>query len=172
MIEILTKEEYRLMKGLKKPDLDSGEEEILLAANETILNQLNWEIRDNSTNINITSGRKRYFTTFEGATKISKLFNVFDPETDYANTAIIDKTGTVTLKNSIPTGMYTLEVDMDNIVWSHDLKLAVKLLTDYWFKQEYRNSKTFGGETVSYTTQATGLPKHIMTIINSHRSLV
>ena len=50
-----------------------------------------------------------------------------------------------------------------------DLKLAACMLVDHWHKQDYRQAKTIGGETVTFNSTKSGIPEHIRTIIEVYR---
>ena len=47
----------------------------------------------------------------------------------------------------------------------------VLFLVDHWVKKDYRESRTFGGETVTFNTTKSGVPEHIRTIIEVYRRL-
>ncbi len=167
--EILSEAEYMEMRNLPQA-LDSEVKSFLAAANALILNQLNWAIKEEGTEfIEVFKGRDRYFIDNLQATKISEFHIVTDPTNNMASHCHILDSGRLYLSPSVPAGMYKIKYDADTVEWPEDLKLAVALTVEYWEKHEYRNSRSFGGESITFMNQVTGLPKHIMTIVNSHR---
>lgn len=168
-MEILTEAEYKEMQNLSKP-LESDVKAFLAAANSLILNQLNWATGENGVEfIEVFKGRDKYFIDNLAATKISKFSPITDPENNMASRCHIVGTGGILISPPVPAGTYKIEYDANAVTWSEDLKLAVMLTVEYWEKHEYRNSRSFGGENITFMNQTVGLPKHVMTIVNSHR---
>lgn len=168
-MEILTEAEYKEMQGLSKP-LESDVKAFLAAANSLILNQLNWAVADNGAEfIEVFKGRTKYFINNLAATKVSKFHMVTDPENNMASRCYLLDAGGLMISPPVPDGMYRIEYEANEEDWPQDLKLAVMLTVEYWEKHEYRNSRSFGGENITFMNQTVGLPKHVMTIVNSHR---
>ncbi|QPB12135.1 hypothetical protein [Providencia phage PSTCR5] len=167
--EILSEAEYMEMRNLPQA-LDSEVKSYLAAANALILNQLNWSVSEEGTEfLEVFNRRDRYFINNLQATKISKFHIITDPSNNMADRCHILDSGRLYISPPVPSGMYKITYDADTIEWAQDLKLAVALTVEYWEKHEYRNSRSFGGENITFMNQITGLPKHIMTIVNSHR---
>lgn len=168
-MEILSEAEYKEMQNLSKP-LESDIKSFLVAANSLILNQLNWAVADNGTEfIEVFKNRTKYFINNLAAKKVSKFYQVLDPSNDMAERCHILDVGALLVSPPVPEGTYKIEYEAENVEWPQDLKLAVMLTVEYWEKHEYRNSRSFGGESVTFMNQTVGLPKHVMTIVNSHR---
>lgn len=173
-MQFLTYEEYQTLSELKKPTLDNVTKQYIDAANAHITAWLNW---DDSTSqvIRVISTRDTYFLDNVQASAILSVNrygttdNPIDPSNYY-----LQKPGQLVFINIPSNGVYTVEVVPSDITGStvgKDLKTAAILLVNYWSKNEYRNSKTFGGETVTFTTQSTGMPKHIRTILELYRNI-
>lgn len=167
--EILSALEYKERRGLHQ-DLDPEVVSFIAAANALILKQLNWQVEENGAEfIEILKGRDRYFINNLSATKIKSLTLLTDSSTNHADKCYILDSGRLYISKSLAPGMYKIEYDAESTTWPEDLKLAVALTVEYWEKQEYRNAKSFGGESVTFMSQTVGLPKHVMTIVNSNR---
>lgn len=169
-MEILSKEEYAKIYAPAKGVLNEEVTQLLASANALILGQLNWDIKEDSGEfIDIFEGRNKYFINNLTTTKIKSFTNVTSPGSEFADRCHLIGSGRILISPPVPKGTYKITFDAEATEWPEDLKLAVALTVRYWEKQEYRNDKSFGGESISFMSQNTGLPKHIMTIVNMHR---
>lgn len=170
-MEIITVEDWKEYGGLKRPELDAQIPLQVAAANALITQLLGIDDSDDAVDLLPTKpARRKYFMSSPGPNVVNSL---------KINEALIDPAqytvypdGTILLKFSPSEGY--MEVRYTNATFSEvpdDLKLAGILLVEFWFKQDYRESRTIGGETVQYNTRKSGVPEHIRTIIEVHRRL-
>jgi hypothetical protein len=78
--------------------------------------------------------------------------------------------GVILLKFNPPEGYMDVEYTQGGFnPMPEDLKLAACLLVDHWHKQDYRQAKTIGGETITFNSTKSGIPEHIRTIVEVYR---
>lgn len=114
--------------------------------------------------------RKRYFLSSPVTSTVTKML-INDREIDPSQYKVYPD-GAILLKFSPPEGymeIYFTQTGFTTV--PDDIKLATCMLVDHWFKQDYRESRTFGGETVTFNTTKSGVPEHIRTIIEVYRRL-
>lgn len=168
-MQIITAEDYRLYGGLKRPELESGVEMMITAANALITSLLGMDDADAVDQlINTKPTRRKYFLSSPSATSVTKVTindNEIDPE-QYK----LYSDGIILLKFNPPEGYMDVTYTQGGFnPIPEDLKLAACMLVDHWHKQDYRQAKTIGGETVTFNSTKSGIPEHIRTIIEVYR---
>lgn len=171
-MEFITIDDWKTYAGLNKPTVDSSIPGFISAANALVTQLLG--IDDSTATVDLLPtrpSRVKYFMSSPGPNVVTNL-KINDAEVDPNNFKVYPD-GTIFLKFSPPTGY--MEVTYTPSAYSsgipEDLKLATLLVVDHWFKQDYRESRTIGGETVQYNTRKSGIPEHIRTIIEVHRRM-
>lgn len=171
-MEILTNDKYRVLIGAKRPEIDPKIEALITAANAHITAYLN--ISDKTKEyLRVFPNRATYFLKNTNATAIKSIkARGADDSTEFDYPYFLDEVGTLVFDGNIPpAGVYEIEFEASNFEISEDLVQAAFLLVSYWDKEDFRDSRTFGGETTAFTSQATGMPKHIRTILELHRNI-
>lgn len=170
-MEFITIDDWKTYAGLNKPTVDSSIPGFISAANALVTQLLGIDDSDSTVDLLPTRpSRVKYFMSSPGANIVTKL-TINGTEIDPAQFTVYAD-GTIFLKFSPATGY--MEVTYEPAAYTtipEDLKLATLLLVDHWFKQDYRESRTIGGETVQYNTRKSGIPEHIRTIIEVHRRM-
>lgn len=174
-MEFLTIEDYKKFIGSKKPDIDETTKQYILSANAAITAYLNYPTNTSET-ISVYRNRTVYFLENPLITQITSIIRVGDPiygpsEPVSPTSYFLQDSGKLVFTSSLPDGYYIINYNESDFTVTEDLKLAAFMLVQYWEKAEYRDSKSFGGETVGFTTQSTGMPKHIRTILELYRNL-
>ncbi|CCI88565.1 head-tail adaptor [Yersinia phage phiR2-01] len=168
-MEIITTEDYRLYGNLKRPETESQIEMMIAAANTLITSLLGMDDADAVDQLITTKpARKKYFLSSPSATSITKM-TINDSEIDAAQYKLYSD-GVILLKFAPPNGYMDVEYTQGGFnPMPEDLKLAACMLVDHWAKQDYRQAKTIGGETVTFNNTKSGIPEHIRTIIEVYR---
>lgn len=170
-MEFITEEDWKQYGGLKRPEVESGVTMMIPAANALMTQLLGINDAATVTDLLPTKpARRKYFMSSPGTNVVTNMLinnQEIDPTTYkvYADGSI--------LLNFVPAEGY-MEVTYTPAPFTtvpEDLKLAGCLLVDFWVKQDYRESRTIGGETVQYNTRKSGIPEHIRTIIEVYRIL-
>lgn len=169
-MEILTLEDYRTLAGLKRPEVDEKVVALIAAANAHIFKYLNIDVSD-SVNIQVRKSRDTYFLDAIFANNIESITPLNSTESISESSYFLQAPGTLKFTAIPAEGWYSVKTVSTDFTPTDDLKTAVFLLVQYWDKNEYRNSRTFGGETTAFTSQNTGMPKHIRTILELYRNL-
>lgn len=173
-MQFITYDEYQQYSNLKKPNLDESTKLAIDAANAFVTKWLNWDNEDGEV-INVIPTRNTYFLDNIGTTGIISILRLDNPIQIVDPTSYYFKSPGILIFTRIPPrGAYIVNITPSsetNETISHDLKQAVILLVEYWIKADYRSSKSFGGETVQFTTQETGMPKHIRAILELYRNI-
>lgn len=175
-MQLMTYDEYRVFANLKKPEIEDEVKALIDAANAHVTAWLN--IDEAATQIiQVTANRNTYFLegiTASGITYIRPMGATDDSYDLSPSSYFLQPPGILTFLSQPSPGYYTVAIEYpytDPYTVDKDIKMAVYLLVVYWHKQEYRDSKSFGGETVAFTNQNTGMPKHIRTILELHRNI-
>lgn len=170
-MEFMTDNDWRTYGGLKRPDLESNVPMLIKAANALITQLLGIDDNDNVTDVLPTKpARKKYFLSSPVPSTINKL-TINEREVDSSSYKNYPD-GTLLLKFSPPEGYMEVEYTQTGFTKiPDDLVLAACFLVDHWVKKDYRESRTFGGETVSFNSTKSGVPEHIRTIIEVYRRL-
>lgn len=170
-MEIITVEDWKNYGGLKRPELDGQIPFQIAAANALITQLLGIDDSDEAVDLLPTKpARRRYFMSSPGPNVVNTMLindNLIAKE-QYK----VYPDGSIMLKFSPPEGF--MELTYTNATFANvpdDLKLAAILLVEFWFKNDYRESRTVGGETIQYNSRKSGVPEHIRTIIEVHRRL-
>lgn len=175
-MEFLTYDDYKTYANLKQPDIAPDVKVLIDAANAHVSAWLNIT-EDASETIQVLSTRNTYFLSGISANSISYIRPMTATDDTYdldPSTYFLKPPGTLTFIVIPPAGYYNVALDFatsDPTTVTQDIKNAVYMLVNYWAKSEYRDSRSFGGETVAFTTQATGMPKHIRTILELYRNI-
>ena len=169
-MEILTEDDYRIYAGLKRPEVDPKVQQLIKAANAHVIKYLNIETSPIS-KIQVNRNRDTYFLDAIEATSIASVTRMGSTEPVDMGSYFLQAPGVLVFTTIPIEGWYTVVTDSDPLAVTDDLKTAVYLLVQYWDKNEYRDSRTFGGETVAFTNQNTGMPKHIRTILELYRNI-
>lgn len=165
---ILSEEEYKKFMELKKP-LEAHVRAALVAANDTVAKTLN-RSGTGSALLSIRESRDTYFideVTDVDITSITKVGSTFELK----GNAVYVGNGKIIFTIVPPTGNYIVKYTAKGEEYSDNIKHAVALLVDYWVSKDYRTAKSIGSESVSFTIQSTGLPKHIRTLLDLERIL-
>lgn len=170
-MDFITEEDWRDYGGLKRPDVEPGVPMMIAAANALMNQLLGMDTADATVDLLPTKpARRKYFMSSPGANTVTSLLindSAIDPE-QYK----VYPDGSILLKFDPPEGYMEINyVATGFTTVPDDLKLAGCLLVDFWVKQDYRESRTIGGETVQYNTRKSGVPEHIRTIIEVYRRL-
>lgn len=170
-MEFVTKDIWREYGGLNRPDVAPGVDLKIKAANALMLQLLGIDPSASALDVLDTKpARKKYFLSSPGANTVTSL-TINDSLIDPAQYKVYPD-GTIILKFSPPVGyMEVAYVATGFTTVPDDLVLAGCMLVDFWVKQDYRESRTIGGETVQYNTRKSGVPEHIRTIIEVYRRL-
>lgn len=161
-----------MMTDAKQPTIADSVKAYIDAANQHVTMWLNIE-EDEDQIIQVNANRNMYFLDSITATGITSITPLNSTEVIDPSNYFYQKPGKLTFINIPPAGYYTVKVSFDTTGTDvqADIKTAVFLLTQYWVKQDFRDSKSFGGETVAFTSQNTGMPKHIRTILELYRNI-
>ncbi|APT41142.1 hypothetical protein vBKpnAMK4_00011 [Klebsiella phage vB_Kpn_AM_K4] len=167
----MTDSDWRTYGGLKRPDLESNIPMLIKAANALITQLLGIDDTANVVDVLPTKpARKKYFLSSPVPSTITKI-TINDQEIDKSQYKNYPD-GTLLLKFSPPEGYMEVEFTQTGFTSiPDDLVLAACFLVDHWVKKDYRESRTFGGETVTFNTTKSGVPEHIRTIIEVYRRL-
>lgn len=170
-MQIITAEDYRLYGGLKRPELESGVEMMIPAANALITSLLGMDDADAVDQlINTKPTRRKYFLSSPSATQVTRM-TINEQDVDPTQYKLYSG-GIILLSFSPPNGYMDVEYTQGGFnPMPEDLKLAACMLVDHWHKQDYRQAKTIGGETVTYNNTKSGVPEHIRTIIEVYRRI-
>lgn len=173
-MELLTHDDYRKLAGLKRPEIDPKIEMLIAAANAHVTAYLNYT--DKTTEyINVTRNRNTYFLDSVLADGIISVTRRKSPdqtyEPVYSSDYFLEDGGKLVFDIVPPAGYYEVVLSNGELTVTDDIKNAVFMLVNYWDKNEYRDSRNFGGESVTFTTQNTGMPKHIRTILELYRNI-
>lgn len=169
-MEIITVEDYRKFADLKQPTVSSQITMQIASANVLITSAMGYSnvVSDNEDILYAKPARTKYFLSSPSASKItsathSTLGNVMSSLT-------LRKGGIVLAAPGMSAGDLIIEYEDGGMTTiPDDLKLAACMLVEFWNKQGYRESRTFGGETVQFNTRKSGIPEHIRTIIELYR---
>lgn len=171
-MEFITADDYKIYADLKKPDVESSIKAMIKAANALVTQLLGYDDSSIVTDLlNAKPARRKYFLTSPTAAKIISL-KINDRLIENPEQYQLYSGGILLLKFTPTEGF--MEVTYEQYELNpvpDDLKLATCLLVDYWQKQDYRQNKTIGGETIAFNTTKSGVPEHIRTIIEVHRRL-
>lgn len=168
-MQIITVEDYRLYANAKRPDMETQVEMMIKAANTLITSLLGMDDADAVDQLITTKpSRRKYFLSSPSATSITKMTineNEIGPEQFK-----LYSDGVILLKFNPPEGYMDVEYTQGGFnPMPEDLKLAACLLVDHWHKQDYRQAKTIGGETITFNSTKSGIPEHIRTIVEVYR---
>lgn len=170
-MEFITLDDWKTYAGLNKPTVDSSVPGFISAANALVTQLLGLDDSPSTVDLLPTRpSRVKYFMSSPGPNVVTNL-KINDVDVDPASFTVYPD-GTIFLKFPPATGY--MEVTYTPAAYTtipEDLKLATLLMVDHWFKQDYRESRTIGGETVQYNTRKSGIPEHIRTIIEVHRRM-
>ena len=170
-MEFIDSDDWRAYGGLKRPDLEPGVDMMIPAANALMTQLLGMDSSASTTDLLPTkTARRKYFMSNPGPNLITNM-EINGTEID-PTTYKVYNDGSILLSFSPQPGyMEVTYTPASFTTVPEDLKLAACLLVDFWVKQDYRESRTIGGETVQYNTRKSGIPEHIRTIIEVYRIL-
>lgn len=170
-MEFVTEDIWREYGGLKRPDVETGVSMKIKAANALMLQLLGIDPSATAVDLLDTKpARRKYFMSSTGMNVITSIKINDRPlaTTEYK----LYPDGTILLNFAPPVGYMEIEYTPAGFTTiPDDLTLAGCMLVDFWVKQDYRESRTIGGETVQYNTRKSGVPEHIRTIIEVYRRL-
>jgi hypothetical protein len=170
-MQIITVDDWRTYIGAKRPEIEIGIDMQIKAANALITSALG--ISSDTTGedlLDVRPARTKYFLSSPTISTITDIERISGPGGLPAYRLF--KGGI--LMFSSPPDAGTINVSYDDAGIGEigpDLKLAGCMLVEHWNKREYRESKTFGGETMQFNSTKSGIPEHIRTIIELYRRL-
>ena len=170
-MDFITEEDWREYGGLKRPDVEPGVEMKIAAANALMNQLLGMDTAATTTDLLPTKpARVKYFMSSPGQNLVTDMtINGVEIAPEQYK---VYADGTIFLKFSPAAGYMEVTYTAAGFTTvPADLKLAGCLLVDFWVKQDYRESRTIGGETVQFNTRKSGVPEHIRTIIEVYRRL-
>lgn len=168
-MEFITEADYIRIQGLQRPDISSSTKAFILAANSFVTDWLNFE--SDSGTIELFNNRVKYFLS----PGVSSIDSITDLNGIPVNTSVYTYLGDGVLyfTSTPPAGMYRISVTTGSFnggTVPDSIKQAVVMLVEHWEKKDYRESRSFGGETVQMTTKTTGIPSHIRSILELYRN--
>ncbi|ASV43473.1 hypothetical protein [Vibrio phage JSF12] len=178
---IITVEEYKDFIGSTSTKEDARILELLGAVTKIIEGYIGYDVSPvgatKSTTLVTSKGRNSYFLDFStefslvSVTYKDRFKNVYNIPLEDVVVAPSGRIDIIFPPVEIQDrALLVIEYTADNAV-TEDLKLAAKLLTRYYFKDEYNvQSITASGASVSFIT-GKNLPPHVRTILDLHRNL-
>lgn len=169
-MEIITIDDYRDYAGLKQPGVTGELALQIKSANALITSAMGYSnaVTGNEDILYTKPARTKYFLSSPSASKITKATH--ETMGDITSSLNLRQGGVILAPRNLPAGDLVVEYeDGGMLTIPDDLKLAAILLVEHWNKKDYRESRTFGGETVQFNSRKSGIPEHIRTIIELYR---
>ncbi len=188
---IITVDEYKTFAGMTTTKEDTRLTQIIAGAEAAIENFLGYtpSVDETTQKIRTNANRDSYFVESPSAVVTAVTYQetgrhqqfatplTLEDEMDYlldADTGEIKllmisdmaESGYELKDNGLLTVTYT-----PSVTFSQDIKLAVSMLTQYYYKEQYNQTTvTSSGQTVNYQVSKS-LPAHISTLLHLHRAI-
>ena len=167
MAEIITIEEYKAAELIKSPESDVQITPIVAGVNSFLSNLLGLD------NTSERVYKDTYaFQIFLDTTASAKDILVLDAEGEVL-TGLVGTKGSYTLTNEYTGEVFlTYPPSLDTSTgFPDELKMAAIYLVRHYRKDEYKTNASGGGQSVSYVTLSSNIPKHVLALISPYRPL-
>lgn len=178
---IITIQEYRDFIGHEGTKVDPRLDSLILAVSSAIELYLGYKLDETATASILTISRRQdYYLDSTGATVTGITYDrpyPYKEETPFTLTEdmyfVESDTGRVTIfyPEMEERGVLKVTYSQTGTSTLEDIKLAAKLLTRYYYKDEYNvQSINAAGQSVSFIT-GKNFPPHVRTLLDLHRVL-
>ena len=176
-MDLITLAEYKNYKSLSNPENDSVLQTIISSVSNLIKTYCGRTFIDFYSNT-----KTEYVTVKPGVSAIllqevpiREIINVVSDGLSIVDDVTIDKSTGIIYSPRAPftPGASILSISYTGgfVDTPADVKLACLELVDYYYKEEHRAKRSFGGTTVEYEQTKNSWPFHIQSILNNYRDL-